>query len=267
LCKIYIYNYFLAKAKEDEYKTYTHYSKQLTKLKKELKWLKEVDKFALQNALKDLDKAFNNFFSGKYDFPQFKSKKNVKNSYRTNKFIRKSGTTNIEIKDKKIKLPKLGWIKFSKSQEVEGKILNVTISKTNTDKYYISIIVAEGIKKLDKKDNEIGIDLGLKEFAIMSDGEKVANPGVLKKYEKKIARLQRSLARKEKGSNNWYKVKKKLAKVNEKVANTRKDFLHKLSTKLICENQTICLETLQVKNMLKNHNLAKSISDVSWSKD
>jgi putative transposase len=172
----------------------------------------------------------------------------------------------IEIKDKKIKLPKLGWIKFSKSQEVEGKILNVTISKTNTDKYFISVTVEEKIEELDRKDKAIGIDLGLKEFAITSNGKKITNPRVLKKYEKKIARLQRSLARKEKGSNNWYKVKKKLAKVNEKVANTRKDFLHKLSTKLICENQTICLETLQVKNMLKNHNLAKSISDVSWSK-
>src|SRR6056297_473722 len=265
-CARYIYNHFLAKAKEDEYKTYTKYSKQLTQLKKELQWLKEPDKFALQNALKDLDKAFNNFFSGKYDFPQFKSKKNIKNSYRTNKFIRKNGTTNIEIKNNKIKLPKLGWIKFSKSQKVKGKILNVTVSITNTDKYFISIAVKEGIKKLNKKDNAIGIDLGLKEWAIISDGQKIDNPGVLKKYEKKIARLQRSLARKEKGSNNWYKTKKKLAKVNEKVANIRKDFLHKLSTKLICENQTICLETLKVKNMLKNSKLAKSISDASWSK-
>ncbi len=119
---------------------------------------------------------------------------------------------------------------------------------------------------MDKKDKAIGIDLGLKEFAIISDSKKIDNPKVLRKYEKKISRLQRSLSRKEKGSNNWYKTKKKLAKVNEKVASIRKDFLHKLSTKLIRENQTICLETLQVKNMLKNSNLAKSISDVSWSK-
>jgi putative transposase len=265
-CARYIFNHFLAKAKEDKYKTYTKYSKQLTKLKRELMWLKEPDKFALQNALKDLDKAFNNFFSGKYEFPQFKSKKNIKNSYRTNKFIRKNGTTNIEIKGSKIKLPKLGWLKFSKSQEVKGKIINVTISKTNTDKYFVSIAVREKIELLDKKENAVGIDLGLKEFAITSNGEKITNPRVLKKYEKKIARLQRSLARKEKGSNNWKKNKKKLAKLHEKVANIRKDFLHKLSTKLICENQTICLETLKVKNMLKNHSLAKSISDVSWSK-
>jgi len=265
-CARFIYNHFLAKAKKDEYKTYNEYSKQLTKLKKELIWLKEPDKFALQNALKDLDKAFNNFFSSKNEFPKFKSKKNIKNSYRTNKFTRKSGSTNIEIKDSKIKLPKLGWLKFSKSQEVKGKIINVTVSKTNTDKYFVSIAVKEKVELLDKKDNAVGIDLGLKEFAVISDGKKIANPKVLKKYEKKLARLQRSLARKEKGSNNWEKAKKKLAQVNEKVANIRKDFLHKLSTKLICENQTICLETLQVKNMLKNSNLAKSISDVSWSK-
>ena len=265
-CARYIYNHFLAKAKENEYQTYTKYSKQLTQLKKELKWLKEPDKFSLQNALKDLDRAFKNFFKGKYGFPKFKSKKNPKNSYRTNKFTRKSGTTNIEIKDNKIKLPKLGWIKFRKSKEVKGEIINVTVTRTNTDKYFISIAVKEEIEELSKTDKQIGIDLGLKEFAIISDGEKIANPRVLKQYEKKIARLNRSLARKEKGSNNWYKAKKKLAKIHEKVSNIRLDFLHKVSTKLIEENQFIAVETLKVKNMLKNSKLAKSISDVSWSK-
>jgi len=265
-CARYIYNHLLAKAKENEYQTYTKYSKQLTQLKKELKWLKEPDKFSLQNALKDLDRAFKNFFKGKYEFPKFKSKKNPKNSYRTNKFTRKSGTTNIEIKDNKIKLPKLGWIKFRKSKEVKGEIINVTVTRTNTDKYFISIAVKEEIEELSKTDKQIGIDLGLKEFAIISDGEKIANPRVLKQYEKKITRLNRSLARKEKGSNNWYKTKKKLAKVHEKIANIRLDFLHKFSTKLIEENQLIAVETLKVKNMLKNSNLAKSISDVSWSK-
>ncbi|WP_018247431.1 IS200/IS605 family element RNA-guided endonuclease TnpB [Orenia marismortui] len=277
-CARYVYNHFLDKAKENEYQSYSKFSKQLTQLKKEIEWLKEPDKFSLQNALKDLDRAFKNFFSKKYDFPKFKSKKNPKNSYRTNKFTRRSGTTNIEVKNNKIKLPKLGWIKFRKSKEVKGEILNVTVTRTNTDKYYISIAVKEKIEELPKVDKQIGIDLGLKEFAIMSDGEKIANPRVLKKYEKKIARLNKSLARKEKGSNNWYKAKKKLAKVHEKVANIRLDFLHKLSTKLIKENQLIAVETLKVKNMLKNSKLAdlsrgfsmktlrKSISDVSWSK-
>jgi putative transposase len=265
-CARYVYNHFLAKAKENEYQSYSKFSKELTQLKKEIEWLKEPDKFSLQNALKDLDRAFKNFFSKKYSFPKFKSKKNPKNSYRTNKFTRKSGTTNIEIKDNKIKLPKLGWIKFRKSKEVKGKILNVTVTRTNTDKYYISITVKEEIEELSKVDKQVGIDLGLKEFAIMSDGEKIANPRILKQYEKKVARLNRSLARKEKGSNNWYKAKKKLAKAHEKVANIRLDFLHKFSTKLIKENQLIAVETLKVKNMLKNSKLAKSISDVSWSK-
>ena len=142
-CARYVYNHFLDKAKENEQQTYTKYSKQLTQLKKELEWLKEPDKFALQNALKNLDRAFKNYFNGKYDFPKFKSKKNNKNSYRTNKFIRKSGTTNIEIKDNKIKLPKLSWIKFRKSKEVKGRILNVTVTRTKTDKYYISVTVKD----------------------------------------------------------------------------------------------------------------------------
>jgi len=265
-CARYIYNHFLDKVKENEYQTYTKYSKQLTQLKKKLEWLKEPDKFALQNALKDLDRGFKNFFKGKYAFPKFKSKKNKKNSYRTNKFTRKSGATNIEIENNKIKLPKLGWVKFRKSKEVKGEMINVTVTRTNTDKYFISVAVKEKVEELARVDKEIGIDLGLKEFAIISDGEKIANPRVLKKYDKKIARLNRSLARKEKGSNNFYKVKKKLAKVFEKIANIRLDFLHKLSTKLIEENQLIAVETLKVKNMLKNSKLAKSISDVSWSK-
>ncbi len=218
-CVRYVYNHFLGKAKKNEYLTYTKYCKQLTQLKKELEWLKKPDKFALQNALKDLDRAFKN-----------------------------------------------KWIKFRKSKEVKAEIINVTVTRTNTDKYYISVAVKEEIKELPKADKQIGIDLGLKEFAITSDGEKIDTPKVLKKYEKKIVRLNRSLARKEEGSNNWHKVKKKLSKVHEKVRNIRLDFLHKLSTKLIRENQRICLETLKVKNMLKNSKLAKSISDASWSK-
>jgi putative transposase len=156
-CARYVYNHFLAKAKKNDYKTYTVYSKQLTKLKQELQWLKEPDKFALQNALKDLDRSFKNFFSGKYDFPKFKSKKCIKNSYRTNKFIRKSGTTNIEIKNNKIKLPKLGWVKFRKSREVKGKIQNVTIRKSKAGKYYISVCVQEEIEELPKTNKAIGM--------------------------------------------------------------------------------------------------------------
>jgi putative transposase len=243
-CVRFVYNHFLAQSKED----------------------------------KDLDKGFKGFFKGLSGFPKFKSKKRSRQSFRTQYFKRKSGTESIEIKGDKIKLPKLRWVKFKKSREVRGQIQNVTIRKSKAGKYYISVCVKTDQKTISKEFNEqntkkiketkkaIGIDLGLKDFLITSDGEVIANPRIIKKYEKKIARLSRQLAKKEKGSKNFKKTKLKLAKAHEKIANVRKDFLHKLSTELICENQTIIVETLKIKNMLKNSRLAKSISDVSWSK-
>ena len=265
-CGRFVFNYFLAKSKDDKYLSYSKFATKLPKLKKEYNWLREVDSISLQQSLKDLDKAFKRFFKGLGGFPKFKSKKNNKQSYRTQYFKRSSGTESIEIKDNKIKLPKLGWVKFRKSREVTGKIQNVTIRKSKAGKYYISVCVQEEIEELPQIDKSIGIDLGLKDFLITSNGEVVSNPRTLSKYENKIARLNKRLAKKEEGSNNWYKVKNKLARVHEKVANIRKNFLHKLSTKLIRENQTIVVESLKVKNMLKNSRLAKSISDVSWSK-
>jgi putative transposase len=265
-CGRFVFNYFLAKSKDDKYLSYSKFATQLPKLKKKYNWLKEVDSISLQQSLKDLDKAFKRFFKGLGGFPKFKSKKNNKQSYRTQYFKRFSGTESIEIKDNKIKLPKLGLVKFRKSREVTGEIQNVTIRKSKAHKYYISVCVQEEVEELPQTDKAIGIDLGLKDFLITSNGEVVSNPGTLSKYEKKIARLNKRLAKKEEGSNNWYKVKNKLARVHEKVANIRKNFLHKLSTKLIRENQTIVVESLKVKNMLKNFRLAKNISDVSWSK-
>lgn len=277
-CVRFVFNYFLVKAKKNKYQSYTKNAKELPKLKKEYTWLNEVDSISLQQSLKDLDKAFKSFFKGLAGFPKFKSKKNNKQSYRTEYFKRKIGTESIEIKDNKIKLPKLGWVKFRKSREVKGKIQNATISKSKTEKYYISVCVKtskESCKQEFEENNTntiketekaIGIDLGLKDFLVTSNGEKITNLKSLSKYEDMIARLNKKLARKKEGSNNWRKVKNKLAKAHEKVANIRKDFLHKLSTKLICENQTIVVESLKVKNMLKNSRLAKSISDVSWAK-
>lgn len=265
-CVRFVFNHFLAQSNAHKYLSYSKFAAQLPELKKEYNWLREVDSISLQQSLKDLDKAFKCFFKGLGGFPKFKSKKNNKQSYRTQYFKRSSGTESIEIKDNKIKLPKLGWVKFRKSREVTGEIQNVTIRKSKIGKYYISICVQEEIKELPQNNKAIGIDLGLKYFLITSNGEVVSNPRNLSKYEKKIARLNKRLAKKEEGSNNWYKAKNKLAQVYEKVANIRKDFLHKLSTKLIRENQTIIVENLKVKNMLKNSRLAKSISDVSWSK-
>jgi putative transposase len=265
-CSRFIYNEFLAKAKEDEYKSYTKYSRQLPQLKKEYKWLKEVDSIALQQSLKDLDRAFKNFFSGKYNYPKFKSKKKARLSYRTQKFIRPSGSTNIEIKDNYIKLPKLSWVKFAKSKEINGKINNVTISKSRTDKYYISINVRQILKTVvNNNQGELGLDLGIKDFLTTSDGEHISNPKHLSKYEDKLAKLQKRLARKEESSSNWHKLKKKIAKVHEKIKNIRKDFLHKLSTRLTKENQLLVIEDLNVKRMLKNSKLAKHISDCAWN--
>jgi len=277
-CVRFVYNHFLAQSKEDKYLSYSKFSKALTQLKKEIPWLNEVDSISLQQSLKDLDKAFKGFFKGLNGFPKFKSKRKSRHSFRTQYFKRKNGTENIEIKDNKIKLPKLGWVKFKKSREAKGKIQNITIRKSKAGKYYISVCVKTDQKTIKEEFNEqnknqlketkkeMAIDLGLKDFLITSDGEVIANPRITKKYEKKIARLNRQLAKKEKGSKNFKKIKLKLAKAHEKIANIRKIFLHKLSTRLICENQTIIVESLKVKNMLKNSRLAKSISDVSWSK-
>ncbi|MGM0502918.1 MAG: RNA-guided endonuclease TnpB family protein, partial [Bacillota bacterium] len=191
----------------------------------------------------------------------------AKLSYRTQKFIRPSGSTNIKIEDNYIKLPKLSWVKFSKSREVKGKINNITVSKSRSGRYYISVNVKEVIKTtLSDRDSQIGIDLGIKDFVITSNSEKVENPRHLSKYEDKLAKLQRRLSRKEEGSNNWHKLKRKIAKVHEKITNVRTDFLHKLSTRLVKENQLIAIEDLNIKGMIQNSKLAKHIADVSWGK-
>lgn len=275
-CTRFVYNHFLAERiniyKETEKGlTYNQSSKLLTQLKKDILWLKEPDKFSLQNALSDLDSAYQNFFreikkgNKEQGFPKFKSKKNNKQSYRTTRMYRKENNSyNINIVDNKIQLPKLGWIIFAKSKEVKGKILNVTISKTNTNKYFISICCEVEIEKLSINNNKIGVDVGIKEFATTSDGEFIENPKFLKTLETKLIKEQRRLSSKTKGSNNWYKQKLKVAKIHEKIANQRYDFLQKLSTRLINENQVICLEDLNIKGMVQNHKLAKAISDVSW---
>ena len=163
-------------------------------------------------------------------------------------------------------LPKLGLVKFAKSMKIKGRILNCTITKTCSGKYYIFICCTDvEMKKYENNKNIIGLDLGIKEFAITSDGEVIENPKFLSKLENKLKREQRKLSKKKKGSKNRNKQRIKLNKVHEKITNQRTDFLQKLSTRLIKENQIICLEDLSVKNMVKNHKLAKSIYDVSWS--
>lgn len=265
-CCRFIYNHYLAKRielykKANETMTYNKCCADLTLLKKELEWLKEVDKFALQNSLKDLDNAYKKFFKEHSGFPKFKSKKTHSYSYRTS-----FTNNNIQYCGKHIKLPKLGMIKTRDKQIPQGRILNATVSQNPSGKYYVSLCCTDvDIKPFEKTGASIGLDLGIKEFCITSDGVMVENPKYLKKSLDKLVKLQRELSRKTKGSNNRNKARIKVARQFEKISNQRKDFLQKLSTQLIKGNDIICIEDLQVKNMTKNHKLAQAISDVSWS--
>ena len=231
-------------------------------LKNEYNWLKEVDKFSLNNSIINIDNAYKKFFTEHSGFPKFKSKKDNHKSYKTN-----FTNNNIEVDfiNDKIKIPKLKWVKSKVHRKFTGKIKSATISQNPSGKYFISILVDTENIQMSKNNNKVGIDLGLKEFAITSDGELISNPKYLRKSEKRLIKLQKDLSRKQKGSKNRNKCRLKVAKLHEKIGNQRKDFLHKLSTRLVNDNQVIVLEDLKVKNMIKNKYLSKSISDVSWS--
>lgn len=264
-CCRFVYNYYLNKRIE-LYKesgasiSNNECSKDLTVLKKELEWLKESDKCALQNALKDLDVSYKNFFRNPFHFgfPKFKSKRDNHKSYRTN--------CNIKFFPKHIQLPKLGLVKFRDKQIPQGRILNATISQDPSGKYFCSLCCTDVfVNKLPNTGSVIGIDLGLKDFLITSNGDKVTNPKYLSKSLEKLAKLQRELSRKPSKSNRHEKARIKVARQYEKITNQRRDFLRKLSTQLIRDNDIICMEDLQISNMVKNHKLARAISDVSWA--
>jgi putative transposase len=270
-CSRFVFNHFLAKWNAQYHETgkgltYNACSKLLTSLKKQIEWLEEVDAHALQSSLSNLDDAFKRFFNKQNDKPRFKSKRNRVQSY-TTKIEKKNQLPQVSIVGNKLKLPKLGWVKFAKSREVEGRILTATIRRNPSGKYFVSILCKMNHSPYVavNKEKAIGIDLGLKDFAILSDGTKERAPKIFRKYEKELAHQQRILSRRKKGGSNWHKARIKVARVHEKIVNARHDFLHKLSTQLIRENQTICLEDLSVKNMVRNHKLAKSITDASWS--
>lgn len=260
-CTRFIYNKMLADKIEHYKETGEMLKNTPAQYKKEYEWLKEVDSLALANAQQNLEKAYKNFFRDKsVGFPKFKSKKNNYYSYTTNN---QNGT--VYIKNNHIKIPKLKtMIRIKYHREFTGTIKSCTISKTPSNKYFISILVETENKTLPKINEKIGVDVGLKEFAICSDGYRVSNPKFLRKSEKRLKKLQKDLSRKQKGSNNRYKARLKVAKLHEKLSNQRKDFLQKLSTKLIRENQSIAIEDLRVSSMMKNHKLAKAIREVGW---
>ncbi|MEH6944242.1 IS200/IS605 family element RNA-guided endonuclease TnpB [Bacillus sp. JJ722] len=264
-CSRFVFNYFLARwmdMHKDTGKglTYSACSSQLTQLKKELVWLKEVDSIAIQSSLKNLADSYTRFFKKQNKAPRFKSKKNSVQSYTT-----KHTNGNIAIEENKIKLPKLGLVRLAKSREVEGRILNATVRRNPSGKYFVSILAETDVQALEKTDSSVGVDVGLKDFAILSTGEIFSNPKWFRKLEEKLATAQRILSRRVEGSSNWNIQRMKVARIHEQITHARTDYLQKISTYIIKNHDIVGIEDLQVSNMMKNHKLAKAIGEVSWS--
>ncbi|WP_308638486.1 IS200/IS605 family element RNA-guided endonuclease TnpB [Paenibacillus silvisoli] len=263
-CARFVFNHFLAKwivtyKETSKGLSYGTCSAELTKLKQELEWLKVPDKFSLQNALRNLTDSFSRFFKQQNRAPRYKSKKNKVQSYQTN-----YTNGNIEINGNRIKLPKLGLVRFAKSREVEGRIINATIRCNHSGIYFVSILTEVDVQPLSKTNREVGIDVGLKDFAILSNGEVFKNPKFLRRTERKLKKAQRTLSRRKVGSSNWNKQRVKVARIYEGISNARKDYLQKISTHIVKNHDIIAIEDLQVSNMMQNFKLAKAISDVSW---
>ena len=269
-CCRYVFNHFLAQRQEqyrDNGKAPTRFQqdKSLTALKQELPWLKEVDSTSLQATLQDLDTAYQNFFrrikhGEKPGYPKFKSKHDHRQSYKS-----KCVGTNIKVLDKAVQLPKLGLVKCRVSKAVKGRILSATVSQSPSGKYFVSICCTDvEISPMPSTGAVAGIDMGLKAFAITSDGIEYPNHKYLAKSQKKLAKLQRQLSRKSKGSSRWEKARLQVARLHEHITNQRHDMLHKLSTDLVRDYDLIAIEDLAPKNMVRNHRLAKSIYDAGW---
>lgn len=268
-CARFVYNTTLA-ARQAGYKAGTSLSgndcvKMLPRLKVQYPWLKEVDSTALQSSVKNMDRAYQNFFESRkgtrkgkpVGFPQFKAKHHSKASF--------TSKVGLAVRDDAVKLPKLGWVKAKVSTVVQGRILNATVSITRSGKFFVSLCCTEvDIPQFPSSGVAVDLDVGIKDLVITSDGVKLANHKYLAKSEKKLAKLQRRLSRKPKGSRNRDKARLKVARLHEKITNQRSDYLHKLTTQLVKDYDIICVESLNVQGMLKNHSLAKAIADASW---
>ncbi|MCI5549785.1 MAG: IS200/IS605 family element RNA-guided endonuclease TnpB [Clostridiales bacterium] len=269
-CCRYVFNYYLTERKAryaQTGETFNYYAcaKDMTQLKKTLEWLQEVDATALQSSLRALDTAYQNFFrrvkqGEKPGYPRFKSKHDHQQSYKS-----KCVGTNIKVLEKAVQLPKLGAVKCKISKQVQGRILNATVSRNSSGKYFIALCCTDvDIEPLPSTGAAVGLDVGLKAFAVTSGGVEYPNHKYLAKSQKKLAKLQRKLSRKSKGSNRREKARIQVARLHEHVSNQRQDALQKLSTEIVRQNDVICIEDLAPKNMVRNHKLARSIADVSW---
>lgn len=274
-CCRFVYNHYLAKSIEDYQRTGKMNSrfqndKDYTQLKKkeEFFWLKETDASAHQQMLKNLDASYQNFFrrvkqGQKPGFPKFKNKTSAQ-SYTTPNF----NSTDISriMRDNHIKICKLGWVQAKIDRIPQGHWVNMAIRRTASGKYFVSLCCVDvPHEEYETTASLVGIDLGIKDFAITSNGEKFENPKFLRKSEQRLKMLQRRLSKKQKGSKNREKARIQLAKQHERISNQRVDFLQKLSTNLVKNHDLIALESLRVKAMVRNHKLAKSISDASWA--
>ena len=264
----FVYNWALSQ----KIKTYEQTGKSISRfdlnklipvLKTSNEWLGEVNSQSLQGMTKQVESAFTRFFREKNGFPKFKSKKNPIQSFPVPQHY------SVDFENNTVKLPKIGEIKAVLHRHFEGELKTATISKTRKGNYYISILVENGAELPAKQPftevTTIGVDVGIKDFAVLSTGEKIENPKYLKSSLKRLKVLQKRVSRKQKGSKNREKAKQRLAKLHERITNQRNDFQHKLSFRLVSENQAIALETLNVKGMQKNHNLAQAIGDSAWS--
>jgi len=224
-------------------------------------WAIAIDKFVFDGTTKKYKQAWSNWKQNKKHFgiPKFKSKKLAKLTYTTY-----CTNNNIRTEEKKVKAPKLGWIKMAEELRFKGQVKQATFSKNKSGKYFVSLLMETENFQLTENDKQLGLDLGLTYFVIDSNGNKIDNPRFLRKSEVKLAKAQRSLSRRTKGSSRYEKQRLKVARLHEKIANQRADFLHQLTHKLTYENQVLVVESLAVQNLLKNGKLAKSISDVSW---